>query len=605
MVACVLGILMRCYGGCAALATTAAAAKGWSLFAQRLASTGFRKAGRLSTLAFLRTSGVEQAELRLKRHPDLLHQGQTQQRLVSIAAKLLAKAYPGTALAALHILLLLLQLPEEDARHPEQQASVKELVVQQCLSLVLTVVHLQPLEAQTVEALSALLRLLCFSSGQCCTPEDLTERLLSGITTADAEGSLGAVATVAARLRLQQDSEEAPQKILQVKLSPSPSSIATEALHGCVASLALKDSAAQQHIAAAISRIVAGFPATCLPELLSLLRQQRQLVLQAEGEERGLASSNEGYAGEKDADAPAEEALAQRHQEKQQQLAAAKSAKKQQRERELLLVTALHGGLLLQTAGPLQQQSQGRIWGALGDLVLQVVDVLRLLAASRSEAQRGLVADCLVQMLAGCPGKRGGSSSEGCCSTCTCDDPSNTCSGARACCQCCCSVYGALEDLLAGEVPEQRLTGVAAVRDCATHGVLLPLRLKASYLNCLSAQDLRVRRAAVSTVAAMCTSALGLAWNLAAEANTLMTHLLEAVEVREELITQVAMGPFKHTIDGGLRLPEGIAPLCMLVRAVTLGSEDPSNEAQHLAAELLLTLAEFADCWDPQQFALQ
>lgn len=101
-----------------------------------------------------------------------------------------------------------------------------------------------------------------------------------------------------------------------------------------------------------------------------------------------------------------------------------------------------------------------------------------------------------------------------------------------------------------------------------------------------------------------------------------------SLQVREELITQVDMGPFKHKIDSGLRLrkvafaslvqlaraaaaPATTAaampqlPLATIVKALALGIVDPSDEVQPLACELMGTVAESLHCWKPQEVVTQ
>lgn len=178
--------------------------------------------------------------------------------------------------------------------------------------------------------------------------------------------------------------------------------------------------------------------------------------------------------------------------------------------------------------------------------------------------------------------------------------------------------------LLEGDLPEQRLTGLAALRDAGGRGIALPASSKDAFLRCIEATDLRVRRAALMTLGAIYASALGTAWDLPADGHVLAAHLLKAVEVRQELITQVDMGPFKHKIDTGLRLRKTAfvalaqlaraaaaaaaveakpaeVPLATLIKAVALGIVDPKDEVQPLASELLGVLAECMRCWEPEE----
>ncbi|KAL8453825.1 hypothetical protein Emag_001633 [Eimeria magna] len=478
----------------------------------------------------------------------------------------------------------------------------------------------------------------------------------------------------------------------------------SEALSCCLVSLELHETDVQQHATAAISRILSGHASTCLPQFLLLLQQQREQVRQAEEAEARIAAAcnndqelsaaaaaaaaaapNAAAASEApvaDHAFPAASTAVQRErdaeqQQKQQELAAAKATKKQQRARELLLVSALYGCLLetdkqQQSLQPwqqqqMQQQQQQQQQGSepasdFGKVLSELVPVLSLLAASRSERERVIVAECLIMLVARCHSSSTSSSSSCCCSK-------N--SKASSSCKCCSSIHAALLTLLDGDNPEQRLTALASLRDAAARDVILPATLKPAFLKCMESNDLRVRvvhqlllllqcvtaaaagaaaapkataaaafgtaaaaaarvqRAALMTLGCMYTSAHSSAWGLPAEAEVLATHLLKAVEVREEFITQINMGPFKHKIDNGIRLRKTAfvsltqmaraaaaaaaaagssiteVPLATLMEAVARGIVDPSDEVQPLACELLSTVAEYIHCWEPRDVVKQ
>ncbi|KAL8447851.1 hypothetical protein Emed_004146 [Eimeria media] len=475
----------------------------------------------------------------------------------------------------------------------------------------------------------------------------------------------------------QQEQQEQPQSqhdaeaCLRLSFLTSTLDFVSEVLSCCLASLELHETDVQQHATAAVSRILSGHANTCLPQFLLLLQQQRQQVLQAEeAEARMTAACNSDQELPANAAAaaaaapvadntfPAADTAVQRErddeqQKKQQELAVAKANKKQQRARELLLVSALYGCLLetlkqQQSLQPRQQQQQesdpaSQFGKVLSEVLMcgfaQLISVLSLLAASRSERERVIVAECLILLVARC------------CSSSTSSSSSSLCcsknSKGSSCCNCCSSIHAALLSLLEGDNPEQRLTALASLRDAAARDVILPVTLKPAFLRCMESNDLRVQRAAVMTLGCMYTSTHSSVWGLPAEAGVLATHLLKAVEVngsspsgvlteqqeeqrklihpvREELITQINMGPFKHKIDNGIRLRKTAfvsltqmaraaataaaaagssiteLPVATLMQAVARGIVDPSDEVQPLACDLLSTVAEFIHCWEPR-----
>ncbi|KAL8271682.1 hypothetical protein Esti_004395 [Eimeria stiedai] len=434
------------------------------------------------------------------------------------------------------------------------------------------------------------------------------------------------------------------------------SEFVSEALSCCKVSLEVQETDVQQHATAAISRILSGHVSTCLPQFLLLLQQQRQQVLQAEEASARIAAAcnndqelsaaaaaaaapNAAAAAEAPVAAnsvPAADTVMQQErdgeqQQKHQELAAAKANKKQQRARELLLVSALHGCLLdtdkqqqslqhgqpQQQAQQQQQQQESEPISDLGDVLSELVKVLSLLAASRSERERVIVAECLILLIVRCCNSSTSSSTS---SSCCCSKNGK----ASSWCDCCSSIHAALLSLLKGDNPEQRLTALASVRHAAARDVILPVTLKTAFLKSMDSNDLRVQRAALMTVGCIYTSAPSSIWGLPAEADVLASHLLKAVEVREELITQVNMGPFKHKIDNGIRLRKTAfvsltqlaraaaaaaaaagsttteVPLATLMQAVARGVADPSDEVPPLACELLSTVTEYIHCWEPR-----
>ncbi|KAL8438566.1 hypothetical protein ACSSS7_000100 [Eimeria intestinalis] len=424
----------------------------------------------------------------------------------------------------------------------------------------------------------------------------------------------------------------------------------SEALSCCLDSLNLHETDVQQHAAAAVSRILSGHGDTCLARFLLLLQQQRQQVLQAEeAEARTAAACNNDQEPSVTAAAAAEAPVAansapagdtamqrerddEQQQQKQQELAAAKANTKQERARELLLVSALYGCLLetdkqqqplqhwqSQRQGQQQQQQQGsEPFFYLGKGLSELVSVLSLLATSRSERERTIVAECLILLTVRC-----GSSNNS--SSCCCSKKNKSSSW----CDRCSSIHAALLSLLKSDNPEQKLTALASLRDAAAREMVLPATLKPAFLQCMESNDLRVQRAALLTLGSTYTSTHSSVWGWPAEADDLATHLLRAVEVREELITQINMGPFKHKIDNGIRLRKTAfvsltqmaraaaaaaaaagsttpaVPLATLVQAVARGIVDPSDEVQPLACELLSTVAEYIHCWKPLDVARQ
>ncbi|CDJ44248.1 hypothetical protein ETH_00000615 [Eimeria tenella] len=281
--------------------------------------------------------------------------------------------------------------------------------------------------------------------------------------------------------------------------------------------------------------------ANCLPQLLLLLKEQHEKVLQAEAAEAQVAA----HHSQQQAAAAADGALQQQEQQQeqqQQQLVAAKAAKKQQRSEELLLVTVLHGCLLLhapdaQQQQQLQQQQQhhqllllllqqqqqkqqmqlppGYSAVALKEWIPQLVQTFCCLSGSKSEGERTLLAEALVHLQLCFP----------CCSS---SSNSSSCSSSSCCCIC-----EAVHGFLNGATPEEKLTGLAVVREGAARSVKFNKSLKSGFLACLTAEDLRVRRLAVTTLGCMYTSTLSALWGLPAETETLAAHLLQALELEK------------------------------------------------------------------------